>query len=114
MYGDNGCFCGARRVVEFIVEDKSSKEIGIDLGGRWYKHRNGIKGANGSIYCVPDEAEYLLKIIPGEEHNAEVKIVEKFQLPKGEREAGVLANDSCIYYLPFARTGCILNLDPND
>ena len=93
--GGNGCFYGipyrAHRVVEFHVEDKIMKEIGPDLGdgGYW----NGIKAANGSIYCMPYKAEYLLKIIPGEGQNAEVKILRELQLPDCDWIEGALAND---------------------
>ena len=86
--GGNGCLygipCRARRVVEFNVEDKSIKEIGPDLGNQYgAKYRNGIKAANGSIYCMPRWAKYLLKIIPGEGQNAEVQILRDMQLPEG-------------------------------
>ena len=62
----------ARRVVEFTVEDKSIKEIGPDLGDRSGKYWIGVKANNGSIYCVPLYAIYLLKITPGEVQNAKV------------------------------------------
>ena len=115
--GGNGCLYGipfiAPRVVEYNVEDKSIKEIGPDLGYRWEKYWNGIKADNGSIYCMPYTAEYLLKIIPGEGQNAEVKILREMQLPDGDWVAGALANDGCIYYLPFGYDR-ILKLDPNN
>ena len=100
--GGNGCLYGipwdARRVVEFHVEDKSMKEIGPDLGGQLGKYENGIKAANGSIYCMPWLAEYFLKIIPGEGQNAEVQILRDRQFPDGGWGAGALAKDGCIYY----------------
>ena len=100
--GGNGCFYGipwnARRVLQFHVEDKSMKEIGPDLGGQLGKYENGIKAANGSIYCMPWLAEYFLKIIPGEGQNAEVQILRDMQFPDGGWGAGALAKDGCIYY----------------
>ena len=115
MDGGNGCFYGipfnARQVVEFNVEDKSIKEIGPDLGDGGYL--NGIKANNGSIYCMPCNAEYFLKIIPGEGQNTEVQILREMQLPRGDWDVGALANDGCTYYFPIYR-GCILKLDPND
>ena len=64
---------------------------------------------------MPDSAEYFLKIIPREAHDAEVQILEENQLPKGEWSAGALANDGCIYYFPYFNDGGrILKLDPNN
>ena len=104
------------------MEDKSIKEIGPDLSNQYgAKYRNGIKAANGSIYCMPRWAKYLLKIIPGEGQNAEVQILRDMQLPEGGYDVGALANDGCIYYFPDDRYdndrydgGRILKLDPNN
>ena len=84
--GGNGCFYGipfnARRVVEYDVEDKSINEIGPDLGNQLGKYINGIKAGSGSIYCMPCEAEYILKIIPGEGKYASVQVLEEIQVSK--------------------------------
>ena len=117
MDGGNGCFYGiphrARRVVEFNVEDKSIKEIGPDLGGQECKYWNGIKAGNGSIYCLPCDAEFILKITLREGQDAEVQVLEAKQFPEGEWFKGALANDGCIYYFP-SYPGSILKLDPNN
>ena len=129
--GGNGCLygipSGAPRVVEYNLEDKSIKEIGPYLGDECGKYTNGIKANNGSIYCMPHLAQYLLKITPGKGHYAEVQRLEEKQLsfeqhlPEGRWKncwnAGALANDSCIYYFPYELPydfGRILKLDPND
>ena len=120
--GGNGCFYGipfeARRVVEFKVEDKSIKEIGPIVGGECYEYKKAIQANNGTIYCLPFEAEYFLKIIPGKDQNAEVKLLEEQEIPRNGQDydwmAGALANDGCIYFLPFDSGGPILKLDPND
>ena len=64
MDGGNGYLYGipsnARRVAEYNVKDNNMKEIGPDLGVGWgNKYENGIKANNGSIYCVPNSAEYI-------------------------------------------------------
>ena len=122
MDGGNGCLygipCSARRVVEYTLEDKSVKEIGPDLGKYEWKYWNGIKADNGCIYCVPCEADFFLKIIPGEGKNTEVRILQEQEIPRHNKfhwSAGVLANDGCIYYLPHDDYGGrILMLNPSD
>ena len=120
--GGNGCFYGiplyARRVVEFTVEDCSIREIGPDLGDEGGKYLNGIKADNGSIYCMPLHAHYLLKIIPGEGQNTEVQILQE-QIPEGDWIAGALSNDGFIYYFRYynhnvRHIGSILKLDPSN
>ena len=116
--GGNGCIYGipwnARRVLQFHVEDKSMKEIGPDLGDNVGKYGNGIKANNGNIYCLPYAAEHLLKIIPGEDQTADVQILQEIEIPRGSWDDGALANDDCIYYLPFREKSHILKLNPND
>ena len=48
-----GIPCHARRVIEFNPENKSIKEIGLDLGVEECKYWNGIWASIGSIYCAP-------------------------------------------------------------
>ena len=119
--GGNGCLYGiphnARRVLQFTVEDKSVIEIGPDLGEKQHKYINGIKARNGSIYCLPDEAKYILKITPSMECDAKVCILNHKLLP-GNRffhkwKEGALAKDGCIYFLPN-RGSRILKLDPSN
>ena len=124
--GGNGCFYGipggARRVVEFNVEDKSIKKIGPDLGeiGYYARYLSCIKADNGSIYCMPGRGFYPLKIIPRQGQNTEVRILEAPMIPSGKWRAGawgagVLANDGCIYYFPNAYVRRkILKLDPSN
>ena len=115
--GGNGCLYGipsnARRVLQFHVEDKIVKEVGPDLGNRRYKYINGIKAANGIIYCMPCNAEYFLKIIPIKGQDAEVQILNGKQLPEGRWGNGFLAGNGSIFYLPLS-SGRILILDPDD
>merc|ERR1712232_732635 len=97
------------------------KEIGPVLGdGTDESYANGIRVTNGSIYCLPYHAEHLLKIIPEEGQKAEVRVLKEQEIPSKDSEGeivfldvGALANDGCIYYLPFNRSP-ILKLDPND
>ena len=46
-----------------LLEDKSIKEIGPDVGNQIHDYWNVVKADNGSIYCLPFEEEYYLKII---------------------------------------------------
>ena len=78
----------ARLVVEFHLEDKNIREIFPDLGIRWSKYINGIKANIGSIYCIHVEVDYFLKIIPGEGHNTEGRILRDLQLPRGYWDSG--------------------------
>ena len=118
--GENGCLYGiphdANRVLQFTLEDKSTKEIGPDLGDRECKYKYGIKANDGSIYCVPTIfSKYFLKITP-RNGDAEVQILENRQLPEGKWETGALLEDGCIYYLPSSiidRRSCVLKLDPD-
>ena len=82
MDGGNGCLywipCVATRLVEFTVEDKNMKDIGSELRGSQIFYAN-----NGSIYCMPDDAKYFLKIIPAESQNVEVQIMEGLEISRG-------------------------------
>ena len=87
---------------------------GLGPGRYW----NGIRAGNGSIYCVPfwrvkENVKYCLKITPVEGGDADVEILEE-ELPECEYYSwigGALANDGCIYFLPYADYG-ILKSDP--
>jgi len=115
--GGNGCFygipCDARRVVEFNLENKNIKEIGPDLGSQWGKYWNGINGNNGSIYCLPHRAEYILKITPRKGKDAEIQILKTKNFSGEKWKKGALAKDGCIYYLPYVGNR-VLKLDPNN
>jgi len=116
--GGNGCFYGisrsARRVVEYRLEDKSMKEIGPDLRSM-VVYRRGIRASNGNLYFMPFCVQYVLKIILIEGQDAKVQMIGAWHLPvDGTRVIGVLANDGCIYSLPYDGCRSILKLDPND
>ena len=72
-----GIPCVATRMVEFTVEDKNMREIGRELRGSQIFYAN-----NGSIYCMPDDAKYFLKFIPGENQNVEVQIMEELEISR--------------------------------
>ena len=116
--GENGCFYGipfnARRVLQFDKKDKTVKEIGPDLGRQGWKYVGGIKADSGSIYCIPYfGAECFLKITPMVNQDAEVQILKDKQIQRSRWRKGALAEDGCIYYLPYGDSR-ILKLDPND
>ena len=102
----------AHKVVQFKVEEKSIKEIGPDLGNEQWKYKNGVKAGNGSIYCLPHYAKYILKITPRDGQDADVQVLKDKQLPIGRWGNGALAKDGCIYYFP-CNGKRILRLDPN-
>ena len=83
--GENGCFYGipynASRVLQFNVEERSIKEIGPFLGDQHGKYWKAMKADNGSIYCLPGNTEYILKIVPEKIQDAKVTILEDKQLP---------------------------------
>ena len=98
------------------------KAIGPDLGVGGNKYNSGIRADNGSIYCLPRihciprlSQKWFLKITPVEGGDADVEILEE-ELPECEYYSwigGALANDGCIYFLPYADYG-ILKSDPNN
>jgi len=111
----------ASRVLQYRLEDESMKEIGPDLSGTMSNYGRGIKAGNGSIYCMPclhympcSAKKYVLKIIPREEQDAEVCILENQQLSVYTGQIGALADDGCMYYFPEWRGDHILKLDPNN
>jgi len=136
--GQNGFLYGipynATKVIEFNPENKSFKEIGPDLGVGGEKYWNGIMADNGSIYCVPYRGKYFLKITPMDGGDAEILILKDKEIPvptsviedRNEDEidddsddddigwvTGALANNGCIYYLPYDANR-ILKLNPNN
>ena len=119
--GGNGCLygipCSAHRVLQYNIEEKRLKEIGPNLGASEGKYCKGIRADNGSIYCLPYNAEYLLKIIPGEGKDAEVKVLEDGFQPEYRYRwmAGALADNGCLYYLPYGNGATrILKVDTNN
>lgn len=107
----------ARKVLQFKIDDKSTREIGQDVGKEADKYSRGVRAANGSIYCVPGwSKKHFLKITPRGGGDAEVQILDHLTFPEDGNNlwlAGALGNDGCIYYMPFDGHR-ILKLDPND
>ena len=52
------------KILQIKMKDKSMKEIGPNFGEKQEKYGNGVRAANGSIYCAPCNAKNFLKITP--------------------------------------------------
>ena len=125
--GGNGFLYGipqnASRVLQLDLEDKSLKEIGPNLDGENFNYGKGIRAENGSIYCMPGyRTKFFLKITPMEGGDAKVQILKDKPLPRqaysmwkaeDSWEAGCLARDGCIYYMPISASR-ILKLDTSN
>lgn len=83
---------------------------GVDRG-RWMWHGGAIgKSHNGdAIYCIPSNAEYVLKV------HLESEKVEEIgpSLNHGQNKwyGGIAGKDGCIYGMPYTATG-VLRIDP--
>jgi hypothetical protein len=79
--------------------------------GRWMWHGGAIgKSFNGdAIYCIPSNAEHVLKV------NLDSEIVEEIgpAMEDGQNKwyGGIAGRDGCIYGMPYTATG-VLRIDP--
>ena len=115
--GNDGFFYGipfdARRVVKFNPLDKSSTEIGPDLGGRG-KWKCGVRANNGSnIYCAPFSSNRILKI---NTNDGTVETLDNVELPETGGylwQSGASAADNNIYYMSNSGRR-IMRLNPDN
>jgi hypothetical protein len=110
-----GIPCHARRVIKFNPVDKSTIEIGPDLGPGMWKWQGGVLAGNGCIYCIrcgSPNAGSILKIdtIHGTVTLLHVRLPETGPMLWA---SGALALDGCIYYMP-AYAFHILKFNPED
>ncbi len=79
--------------------------------GRWMWHGGAIgQSHNGeAIYCIPSNAEHVLKV------NLGTEIVEEIGQPltKGQNKwyGGIIGKDGCIYGMPYTASG-VLRINP--
>ncbi len=79
--------------------------------GRWMWHGGAIgQSHNGeAIYCIPSNAEHVLKV------NLSTEIVEEIGQPltRGQNKwyGGIIGKDGCIYGMPYTASG-VLRINP--
>jgi len=87
-------------------------EIGPDFGDGGYKWMCGVLANTGIIYCVPYNANHILKI---KTSDGTVETLDDMEMPEtgsGLWSSGALAQEKSIYYMSFnARRIMILNPD---
>lgn len=98
-------------------DDEATKQRGNDAHsnvdrGRWMWHGGQVgvtSQGNAAIYCIPSNAEHVLKIDLTSEQVTEIGPA----LYKGQNKwyGGISGKDGCIYGMPYTATG-VLRIDP--
>lgn len=117
VVGHDGCFYAvpshARQVLKIDPVHETTRLIGADIDpglhrpqGR-YKYGGAVVGPDGAIYCLPSDADRVLKIDPVTE---QVQAIGPAFALHNKWQNGYLAADGCIYAIP-CNSESVLKID---
>ena len=120
--GHAGCeaaAAAARAGARTILVTQRVDTIGSCRSGRHrtddkYKYLGGVKAANGNIYCIPSDSDFVLKIVPETGEVSEVgPSLENERCLCNKWQNGFLAADGKCYGIPLKADG-VLQIDPTN